>query len=661
MKIMRYVRWLWRWLSSALAIRWLLTLLLLVSACGGLGSSVQAALPEQAGVSAPAKPRQAPAPFMHKPYYGAEDFHTRVNSYFDHDKPWYANDGVFVRYDGKRWQGSDTSVVNCQAGTTCYDGHNGYDLRMRFEPVLSATAGKVINAGWYNAQNHNDSFGLWVAIDHGNGYANVYGHLSALTVSVGQHVGTQWQIGTSGTTGSSTGPHLHFGTYYYPSWQPTDPFGWTGSRADPNTVPDFNLWSTGDNVTPVPLLGSHGKNLAAGAILVDDNSPGWSASGRWSVSSAKSDIGGSLHWTDTTSGRATATATWQTVLPADGYYEVGAYVDDNHASSGWASYTVVSNDPAHPATTVKHRVEVDQEHVGSFENAFGSVNTGAQWIGLGTYFFKEGSLGKVILNNATGESNQQIAADGVEFAPLAPPKYAFALDDQATPTQMQVGESATVKLVLTNTSSFPWPAEGLQAVQVIYRWLDSQGHAVLISSPISLSQDVPINGTTSCTVEVQTPMQAGTYTLQWDLLRGTQDFSQQGAHLKSHTVIVSDPGSTPGLPPAGATPGVPPVASPGINSSVPPGISPTVPAVRTPTVPPVAVPAASPVVLPTPQASPGSGSATQKERKLPTGENTDSSRAENTGHNPPAESLPPDSSGPRARSPGTRLTGDSHS
>ncbi|HVU68630.1 MAG TPA: peptidoglycan DD-metalloendopeptidase family protein, partial [Ktedonobacteraceae bacterium] len=600
MKIISYIRRLPLWLAGTLAARWLLALFLVSSILGGLFAPVQAALPSHSGMSVSSKPRsQAPEPFMHKPYYGSEDFHTRINSYFDHDKPWYADDSIFVRYDGKRWEGSDTSVVNCQAGTTCYDGHNGYDLRMRFEPVLSSAAGKVINAGWYNAQNHSDSFGLWAAIDHGNGFVNVYGHLSALTVSVGQHVGTQWQIGTSGTTGSSTGPHLHFGTYYYPSWQPTDPFGWTSKRDDPNTVPDYNLWSTGDNITPVPRLGGHGKNLAPGAVLVDDGSPGWSATGRWSVSSAKSDIGGSLHWTATTGGSATATATWQTLLPEDGYYEIGAFVDDNHASSGWASYTIASNDPDHPDTTVTHRVEVDQEHVGSFQNAFGNVNTGAQWIGLGTYYFKAGHQGKVTLNNATGENDQQLAADGIEFAPLVPPKYAFTLDEDTTPAQMLAGDRATVKLKLTNTSSFPWPAEGLQAVQIIYRWLDSQGHAVLVSSPVSLAQDLPIKGSVTSTIEVQAPVQAGTYTLQWDLLRGTEAFSQQGAHLENHSIIVSDPTSESDIPPVDASPvapGVPPVASPGSGPIVPPGV------------PPVASPGSGPIVPPgvPPVASPGS-------------------------------------------------------
>jgi len=473
---------------------------------------------------------------------------------------------------------------------TCYDGHNGYDLRMHFEPVLSTASGTVVHAGWYNAQNHNDAFGLWVAIDHGNGFANVYGHLSALTVSTGQHVGDQWQIGTSGTTGSSTGPHLHFGTYYYPSWQPTDPSGWTGHSRDPNTVTDYHLWTSDSNVTPAPLLAGQGSKLAPGAILVDDSGPGWTSNGQWSTASAKSAIGGLLHWTSTTSSSASATATWQTLLPADGYYEVGTFVDDNHASSGWASYTITSSDPTHPSQSVTHRVQVDQEHIGVFQNAFGSVNTSAQWIGLGTYYFKAGQPASVTLDNATGEDNQQIAADGIEFAPLTPLIYGFTLGSDSTPAQMLAGSNTTVNLTLTNTSNFAWPAQGLNAVQIIYRWLDSQGHTVITSSPFSLVQDLAVNASQTSEFHLQAPVQAGAYTLQWDLIQSNQVFSQQGALPKNDSVTIIDLTATP--TPVVGTPAVstPDAGTPASGTPVPGTPVLSTPAASTPT------PAGTPVL-----------------------------------------------------------------
>lgn len=482
---------------------------------------------------------QNPRPFLRLPYYGSASLQTRVNSYFDHDKPWYAADNIFVRYDGKRWKGSDTTVLNCNPGTSCYDGHNGYDLRMRFEPVLSAAAGTVTRAGWYNAVNHSDSFGLWASINHGNGFSTVYGHLSALTVEVGERVGARWQIGTSGTTGSSLGPHLHFGTYYTSSWQATDPSGWQASYADPNIVPDHNLWTQGTDTTPVPLLGGQGKTLVPGAILVDDTSPGWSYTGQWTRATAATDINGSLHWTSTTSRAATASATWQTSLLSDGYYEVGVFVDDNHASSGWASYTVYSSDPVRPNRVVKHHIEVDQEHVGTFQNAFGNVSTGPQWIGLGTYYFTSARPGRVVLTNATGEDGMQLAADGVEFAPLAPVSYGFALNRDSTPARLTAGGNVTINLALQNTSNFPWQARDQNAVQLIYRWLDSQGHVVSTGQPISLTQDLKVNASEPLQISVQAPKQAGTYTLQWDLIQGKRIFSKLGAQPKNDSVTVT--------------------------------------------------------------------------------------------------------------------------
>jgi murein DD-endopeptidase MepM/ murein hydrolase activator NlpD len=514
-------------------------LLLLIAIVSGIFQQAQAVpTPAVLPVRLQVQPSQSPAPFLSLPYYGNAKLQTRINSYFDHDKPWYAADNIFVRYDGKRWRGSDTSVLNCDPGTTCYDGHNGYDLGLRFEPVLSAAAGTVTHAGWYNAMNHSDSFGLWVSIDHGNGFSTVYGHLSALTVAMGAHVGERWQIGVSGTTGSSTGPHLHFGTYYTSSWQATDPSGWQGQYADPNIVPDHYLWTGGTGTTPVPLLSSQKKDLVAGAVLVDDGSPGWAHTGQWKRARAASDIGGSLHWTSTTGRTTTASATWQTALLSDGYYEVGVFVDDNHASSGWALYTVYSSDPAHPDLVVKHHIEVDQEHVGMFQNAFGSVNTGAQWIGLGTYYFSAPHPGRVVLTNATGESGQQLAADGVEFAPLAPPSYGFTFSSDRTPAQMTAGSSVTVGLTLHNSSNFPWQAHSQNAVRLIYRWLDSQNHIASTSAPISLVQDLKAGTDEPLQVSVQAPARPGTYTLQWDLVLGRRTFSKLGGQPETDPVTV---------------------------------------------------------------------------------------------------------------------------
>ena len=357
-------------------------------------------------------------PFMYRPYYGNRPIVQRAISFFDHDEPWYVDDGVFVRYDGVTWRGDNSSVYDCTAHMSCYDGHNGYDMNFSFEPVLSAAAGTVIRAGWYNPLNHNSSFGLWVAINHGNGVVTSYGHLSALLVRVGDRVGAQWQIGTSGTTGDSSGPHLHMSTYLEPDWAATDPFGWSGRSADPNPAPDYYLWVPHPTArTIVPYLG--GNRAYPGATLVDDGGRGWSATGFWRASMYNTDFRGGLHYTFSSPGAASATSTWRPVIPANGYYEVGAYIDDTHATSSWVPYTVYSANPFNPYGQIIHTIRVDTSHIGVFWGPFGTVDTGTRWISLGTYYFHRGTAGSVVMSNDTGEHGAEIAADAIEFVRTA--------------------------------------------------------------------------------------------------------------------------------------------------------------------------------------------------------------------------------------------------
>jgi murein DD-endopeptidase MepM/ murein hydrolase activator NlpD len=83
--------------------------------------------------------------------------------------------------------------------------HDGIDLGVGSgTPVGAASGGEVIMASRYGG------YGLMVRIDHGNGLASSYAHLSSIEVSVGDEVGPGDLIGYSGNTGVSTGPHLHF-------------------------------------------------------------------------------------------------------------------------------------------------------------------------------------------------------------------------------------------------------------------------------------------------------------------------------------------------------------------------------------------------------------------------------------------------------------------
>ena len=84
--------------------------------------------------------------------------------------------------------------------------HKGVDLAADYgTPVRAAAAGTVETAGW-----DGGGFGIKVTIDHGNGYETLYGHLSRVIVQPGQHVTKGAPIAYVGSTGESTGPHLHY-------------------------------------------------------------------------------------------------------------------------------------------------------------------------------------------------------------------------------------------------------------------------------------------------------------------------------------------------------------------------------------------------------------------------------------------------------------------
>jgi murein DD-endopeptidase MepM/ murein hydrolase activator NlpD len=94
--------------------------------------------------------------------------------------------------------------------------HTGLDLRGdKGEPVHVTADGKVTVAGW------EGGYGRMVEVDHGHGLATRYGHLSEIDVKAGQSVHVGQTIGRIGSTGRSTGPHLHYETRI--NDEPVDP------------------------------------------------------------------------------------------------------------------------------------------------------------------------------------------------------------------------------------------------------------------------------------------------------------------------------------------------------------------------------------------------------------------------------------------------------
>lgn len=87
--------------------------------------------------------------------------------------------------------------------------HEGIDMACAAgTPIYAAKSGKVTAARW------NNSAGNYVSINHGDGFASIYMHMTHYIVSAGQYVNAGQVIGYVGSTGTSTGNHLHFGISY---------------------------------------------------------------------------------------------------------------------------------------------------------------------------------------------------------------------------------------------------------------------------------------------------------------------------------------------------------------------------------------------------------------------------------------------------------------
>ncbi len=172
---------------------------------------------------------------------------------FDHKYPQYlgTNDGNrdFITYQG----------INIQPG---WDGHRGNDWYMEEGTELRSVAdGEVVFVGsevcnWRNANGDTLILRIRHSVATGDVFDSVYVHVSEFKVAVGDPVAAGQVVALSGSTGCSTGPHLHLdivrvtGTN---NGKPTsiDPFGWEGYDTDPWSIhPDGArsqwLWKPGE-------------------------------------------------------------------------------------------------------------------------------------------------------------------------------------------------------------------------------------------------------------------------------------------------------------------------------------------------------------------------------------------------------------------------------
>ncbi|KRV50525.1 peptidase [Wenjunlia vitaminophila] len=163
---------------------------------------------EKAAPQARKAPRPKPAPAAQKPARSQRRAPTAV-------APVVATVGTPYGVPGSSWASGH---------------HTGMDFPVPVGTSVRAMShGTVVSAGWGGA------YGYQVVLRHADGMYSQYAHLSSLTVSEGQQVGAGQQIGRSGTTGNSTGPHLHF---------------------EVRTGPGY-----GSDVDPVAYLRRHGVHL----------------------------------------------------------------------------------------------------------------------------------------------------------------------------------------------------------------------------------------------------------------------------------------------------------------------------------------------------------------------------------------------------------------
>ncbi|MFF0287107.1 peptidoglycan DD-metalloendopeptidase family protein [Streptomyces sp. NPDC005262] len=136
-----------------------------------------------------------------------------------------SSSGYVAPVPGKHTTNYRASGANWSSGS-----HTGIDF-----PVSTGTSVKVITSGTVVTAGWGGAYGNEVVVKHADGHYSQYGHLSALSVSVGQTVSTGQQVGLSGATGNVTGPHLHF---------------------EVRTGPAY-----GSDIDPVAFLASHGISV----------------------------------------------------------------------------------------------------------------------------------------------------------------------------------------------------------------------------------------------------------------------------------------------------------------------------------------------------------------------------------------------------------------
>ena len=126
---------------------------------------------------------------------------------------------MLFRSSSFAWPVPSSSYITSYFGWRGYEWHQGVDIAAGMgSNVIAARGGTVTYAGWLGG------YGNLIILDHGDGYTTRYAHLSAYNCYYGQSVSRGQVIAFIGSTGNSTGPHLHFEILTYGT--PTNPLSY---------------------------------------------------------------------------------------------------------------------------------------------------------------------------------------------------------------------------------------------------------------------------------------------------------------------------------------------------------------------------------------------------------------------------------------------------
>lgn len=168
-------------------------------------------------------------------------------------RKWLVLSAVLVMLAGSCWAVPVTSPFGWRVHpiTGQYKFHTGVDLGYEYgEAVRAVMPGRVVYCYWWGG------YGNCVILAHANGDHTLYGHMSRIDVSYGQEVARGQSLGRIGSTGLSTGPHLHLEWWHNGSYMDPMGFFYAGKIQDIEfyAARESRSFTGGETIPPPPVL-----------------------------------------------------------------------------------------------------------------------------------------------------------------------------------------------------------------------------------------------------------------------------------------------------------------------------------------------------------------------------------------------------------------------